>query len=209
MALIATEAGTVDQIAATATAIAALATVTALIWIARQTKASRDAVLVAHFDATASRMLAIDELVLGRPELRRWLHPVSGQRIALPPDGAGRDEALAMAEYMVDFLDTEMLRQQQVREVAEALPDFEPWLARLLHYSEAQCAFLTEANVLYSDEILARYAVMCEGGLAAWAPADAIWRPWVCADKLSSRWLQAVQSMKPWPAADSQPRAGA
>ena len=153
---------------------------------------SKEAALTGHFDATASRMLRADELFMEHPSTRRYVYGEDGRPVDLPASEKERDTALAVGEFLIDFLDTELLRQQRFPLVAERLPDFEPWVYDVLRMSTAVCVFLRTSWRWYSPALLARYADLASRDALAAPPDGVNWKVWIDDSQLSQRWRNLV-----------------
>jgi hypothetical protein len=170
------------------------------VWTARQqTQAALEAVMVSHLDTGGRRILDLDLAVIANPELRRWIYPDDSGRISFPADDPTKAaEALAVAEYQLDMLDTEFLRRKEFPRVAEKLPDFEPWVAQLLNESEPFCVFLSRTSSLYSEDVAARFADLVHHGKAAWSPpADQV-SGFDAPHLLTDRWIEIRDGLRSW-----------
>lgn len=179
---------------------AAIGTVAALFVLVRQSRQTqeeleslREAALETHFDATAQRILDLDRILLERPALRRHLYRGrDGGPAHLPSKEPERGEAEAVAEYVIDMLDTELLRDVKFVDVRSQLPDFEAWIRDLIADSEPVCYMITTYWEWYSEALLARYADMADRGRAALVPPDGRWRGWLAKAALPEKWREVV-----------------
>lgn len=150
--------------------------------------------LAPHFDATAQRILDMDALLLERPGLRDHLYPTPpAKKALLPPVGTERAEALAIAEYVLDLLSTELLRDRAFPQVQEGLPHFEPWIRDLIEGSEAFAYVIATNWEWYDRAVLARYADLANRNRCAWvSPDDDRWQQWLDESAVSGAWRGAV-----------------
>ena len=195
LAVIRSTSDWIFDLGALAAAIGTVAAVFVLILQNRQTRQElhhiREATLGTHFDATAQRILDLDAIFLDRPELRTFIYRrPDGTPAQLPEHSSDkREDAEAIAEYVIDMLDTELLRGAAFLAVNVNLPDFEPWIRDLIAYSEPFCYVLATSWEWYSLSLLGRYAEMADRGRAAWMPDDEkTWLLWLGCTPLPEKW---------------------
>jgi hypothetical protein len=191
--LIATERGFWDWSFDTG-ALADLAAIVGLFFVVIQLRDVKRQLVLANLDPTAQRMLDADLQLVQHPELREFIYgQVDGIPVDLPENPNDRAAALALAEYFVDMLDTEMLRRSTFRIVSKKLPDFEPWLCDLLMQSVAACHVIVANHEWYSEGLLARFAELADRRMSAVIPSEVERARWRNQDHLSPRWRAAVE----------------
>lgn len=96
------------------------------------------------FEATASRIAAISNAVLE--------HPTAWDELAVA--GTPGTEAQALAEVVLDVIDTELLRRGRLADTwSESLPSLGPWFKDLFNERPGLVHVLTKRRGWYSAEI--------------------------------------------------------
>lgn len=190
-----------DEAAVVVSALSALMTVGTLIFLAAQVRDARRQVALAaqstigsHLDPMAQRILDADLALVEHPHLRRHIYGDDNRSpVELPPfNSLERASVMAMAEYFVDMLDTELLRRDRFPDVHASLPHFEPWLCDLMMQSPAACLVAVENRQWYTTGLGARLADLAQRGMAALHVPEPVVIELSSPELLTDRWQEVV-----------------
>lgn len=151
--------------------------VVSLLALSRQLAGLRRSHTVEMFDATASRMIQLSELSLGRAGLVDVMRDVGSAQ-----SSAQLSDASKLCEAHIDYLDTELLRRKRFPTEVGGLPPLTPWIVDFFRQNELGRLLLEWNRDWYSYEIynLMRRAqatadnepAVSGAGLVLWIGAD-------------------------------------
>jgi hypothetical protein len=112
---------------------------------------------VQMFDQTAQRMQDLSKLLISCPaELAELSAAYEDDR---PAPTLSRGGAL-VAEALLDFMDTELLRASAFPEATKGLPGFDPWFSDLFREYPGLGATLEKRKSWYSSQLYSQYLAL-------------------------------------------------